>query len=218
MASKSVIQSKVRLWEVVDSYTEENRGMMIIRCPDCGYQYKIRATQYRNTRSCRRCRFVIQNKGNLGKHRGVGELSKTYYNYYKNNAKRRSVSFTVSIKELWRIALSQDMTCALSGLPIKFPTMRNINGQAHFGDLTFNEKQYVRVGSGNLLAASVDRIDSEKGYRKGNVQWVNKSINVMKNGFSQEEFIYYCHQVAKHNKCPKIGKLKGNRKKNIRKK
>jgi hypothetical protein len=46
--------------------------------------------------------------------------------------------------------------------------------------------------------ASVDRIDSSKGYIKGNVQWVHKTINKMKWGYSQGEFIEFCEAVVKH--------------------
>jgi hypothetical protein len=47
---------------------------------------------------------------------------------------------------------------------------------------------------------SVDRIDSLRGYVEGNVQWVHKKINIMKNVYSQEEFIILCKQVVKHTK------------------
>jgi hypothetical protein len=45
----------------------------------------------------------------------------------------------------------------------------------------------------------LDRIDSSKGYIVGNVQWVHKHVNVMKNIFSQEMFIFICNQVSKNN-------------------
>ena len=50
------------------------------------------------------------------------------------------------------------------------------------------------------MTASLDRIDSNLGYVKGNVQWVHKHINVMKNIFNQDMFIFLCNQVTKTNK------------------
>lgn len=49
------------------------------------------------------------------------------------------------------------------------------------------------------LNLSLDRIDSNKGYIEGNVQWVDKRINMMKQSFTQDEFIKMCIEVAKNN-------------------
>ena len=38
---------------------------------------------------------------------------------------------------------------------------------------------------------SVDRIDSSVGYYEGNVQLVCQSVNLAKNGYSNEEFLYF---------------------------
>ena len=48
----------------------------------------------------------------------------------------------------------------------------------------------------NKNTASLDRIDSSKGYVEGNVQWVHKMINMSKQQYSQEEFIDMCKAVA----------------------
>ena len=50
------------------------------------------------------------------------------------------------------------------------------------------------------ITASLDRIDSNKGYIKNNVQWVHKHINTMKMHMTDREFIDMCKKVAKHNK------------------
>lgn len=42
---------------------------------------------------------------------------------------------------------------------------------------------------------SVDRIDSQKHYKKDNVQIVLYEINAMKMDFPQEEFIQLCREV-----------------------
>mgnify|MGYP003351787189 CR=1 FL=1 len=63
--------------------------------------------------------------------------------------------------------IEQQGKCKLSGIEISLPKK-------------WNDKNYT---------ASLDRIDSDKGYEKGNVQWVHKHINVMKNIFPQELFL-----------------------------
>ena len=44
--------------------------------------------------------------------------------------------------------------------------------------------------------ASIDRIDSSKGYIKGNVQWVHKNVNIAKNALSHSEFLNLCQSVS----------------------
>ena len=43
--------------------------------------------------------------------------------------------------------------------------------------------------------ASVDRIDSDKGYIKGNIQWVHKYINKMKQDLPDDLFVEWCGKV-----------------------
>lgn len=45
--------------------------------------------------------------------------------------------------------------------------------------------------------ASIDRIDSNLGYVRNNIQWVLKDINKMKNDFDQSHFIELCSKVSK---------------------
>lgn len=47
---------------------------------------------------------------------------------------------------------------------------------------------------------SIDRINSDIGYEEGNIQWVDKRINMMKGSLSNEEFIELCTKVANYNK------------------
>jgi hypothetical protein len=43
---------------------------------------------------------------------------------------------------------------------------------------------------------SVDRIDSSVGYIEGNIQWVHKDVNRMKNNLDQARFVEVCKLVA----------------------
>ena len=48
--------------------------------------------------------------------------------------------------------------------------------------------------------ASLDRIDSSKGYIKGNIQWVLKDINLMKGSTDEDYFKFLCGLVKNKNK------------------
>jgi hypothetical protein len=47
--------------------------------------------------------------------------------------------------------------------------------------------------------ASLDRIDSSKGYIKGNVRFISCMANLALNVWSDEDLIEFCHAVAKNN-------------------
>lgn len=55
--------------------------------------------------------------------------------------------------------------------------------------------------SGEAIAlgdtASLDRVDSTKGYEAGNVQWVHKVVNKMKNDMPEAEFLAWIQKVAR---------------------
>ncbi len=46
--------------------------------------------------------------------------------------------------------------------------------------------------------ASLDRIDSTKGYDRGNVQWIHKAVNQVKMALPEDAFIQICCDVARH--------------------
>lgn len=114
---------------------------------------------------------------------GVGEISSGFwYDHIVKSANgsklgnkiRKPKDLTISISEAWDIFLKQNKKCALSGIELTFP-------------VTYKDKSWT---------ASLDRIDSSKGYILGNVQWVHKDINIMKNKFSQEHFINMCKLIT----------------------
>ena len=105
---------------------------------------------------------------------GCGDLSGDYWNKVVNGAKSRKLEIKVSLKDAWNKFVEQDKKCALTGVPLDFGTTKRAN------DMT----------------ASLDRIDSSKGYIPGNIQWVHKKINVMKMDLSQDQFIDWCRKVS----------------------
>lgn len=75
----------------------------------------------------------------------------------------------------WKLFLGQGRRCALTGLVLELSPSKMNKGAS---------------------TASLDRIDSAKGYIAGNVQWVHIVINMMKQTLSDEEFVLWCHRVA----------------------
>ena len=107
--------------------------------------------------------------------RGYGDIPLKYFNNIKHHATvLRNIKFELTIEEIWELFLSQDRKCALSGTSLQFP----------------------KRSKDKSCTASLDRIDSSKGYVPGNVQWVHKDINIMKNKFDNQYFIEICKLVA----------------------
>lgn len=143
---------------------------------DCGKNKDIRATAIIEgyNKSCGCSQHL---KG------GYKELSKHYIYSIEYNAKRRGMEFNLTMKELWDIFEKQEKKCALTGLKISLIHNKN------------NRKKYQ--------TASLDRIDSSKGYTIDNVQWVHKRVNAMKNNMTEEEFFKLCKLVHLRNKNKK---------------
>jgi len=111
------------------------------------------------------------------KYKGVGDLSSTKFRGIKARAKHRGQKFTISIKYAWELFLAQDGRCSLTGVPI-----------------TLNPSSMEKGAS----TASLDRIDSTKGYVRGNVQWTHADINFMKHSLPMKDFVDWCCKVADH--------------------
>ena len=101
-------------------------------------------------------------------------MSGDHWGKIQRRAKNRGLEFTITIEEAWDLFQAQEGRCALSGAPIKF----------------------ARSQKSGVQTASLDRRDSTKGYVTGNIQWVHKIVNMMKNTLTDEEFIEWCKTIA----------------------
>lgn len=89
------------------------------------------------------------------------------------------MEFNISKEYAWNILLQQNFRCTLSGIKLKLTDSA--------AELKADKES---------ITASIDRIDSSKGYVEGNIQWIHKKLNIMKLDMSQSEFINQCKAVA----------------------
>jgi hypothetical protein len=182
-----VLGKKFGLLTVVSSAGLTNCGHKQYNCKcNCGNDVVRTGTSIRRSEnsSCG-CFKKIGNQNACWK--GFGEISRDFWfghivrsaNGSKNgNHIRKPKELSITIEDAWKLFLKQNRKCALTGLLLIFPTS----------------------GADKDWTASLDRIDSSKGYIKGNVQWVHKIVNIMKNKFQQDTFIYFCKKIAE-NQC-----------------
>lgn len=142
---------------------------------DCGQLTKINRSKFGLTKSCG-CRLSVKWEKNPN-WTGYGKLQGGIWEQYVRNAKKRKISFDLSIKDAWEAFESQHGKCAITNVEIKL-------GRRHREETT----------------ASLDRIDNKIGYKKNNVHWVHKKINQIKMDMPLDEFISWCERVTNANR------------------
>lgn len=172
MKKIGMIGKKFGMLTVLNEVEYKKGGHIKYLCKcDCGNTCEVFGTHLRqgNTVSCK-----CKNKVN-------GVSSDMWYKIIKgslkNRTKRNDLEINITKEYVNELFNAQNGKCKLSGVDLTLPK-------------GWKDRSYT---------ASLDRINSNLGYVEGNVQWVHKHINIMKNTFPQEMFIYLCHQVAKKN-------------------
>ena len=110
--------------------------------------------------------------------KGYQGLSGTDWYYILFKAKERNIPVAITIEDAWEQYKKQDGKCALTNLPLKINAIRSRRTERD---------------------ASLDRIDSKKGYEIDNIQWVHKDIQLMKNVLNMDRFIQLCNLVVENN-------------------
>lgn len=113
-----------------------------------------------------------------GNSKYVGEMSGSYFYGIKKGAESRGFEFLITAEQAWDAFVSQGGRCALSGCEIEFAPYQSWKGPRP--------------------TASLDRIDSKRGYVFENIQWVHKTLNAMKMDLEEGEFVEWCRMVVQH--------------------
>jgi hypothetical protein len=162
-------------------YRYQNVWMCLCRCGAMCFYTTDHLT--RKTRPVVSCGCRRRACGSAHKDwKGVEDISGAWFSthithHFGRRDSRKVLDVSVTIEYLWELFVAQDRKCALTRLPLIFAANRKKT------DTT----------------ASLDRIDSNLGYVPGNVQWVHKHVNIMKNAFNQDYFIHICTLVAEKN-------------------
>lgn len=112
------------------------------------------------------CKKCVSESKAFHANQSVGN-SQRMFNRIKNTAKDRQIYFDLTVESMMSKFSGK---CALTGWDIS---------------IAFRSE-----------TASLDRIDSNKGYVIDNIQWVHKMVNMTKNKYSQDEFVKMCKAIA----------------------
>lgn len=166
---------KFNKWTIIsfDGLTNGGESRWLCRC-DCGFEKVLTIGNVTGgySRQCKSC-SVIRNYVE-------GTIPTPVWKTILKNAQNRGRLVGITKEFAEDLFIQQNKKCAISGLDIVFVR---------------SNKEYVQ----GLQTASLDRINSAEGYKEDNVQWVHKSINMMKNNLIQGRFIELCRLVASNN-------------------
>lgn len=166
---------KLTAIERVESATKNTKWLF--KC-ECGNEKIMSLTSVKTGKSvtcgCSKYRKGVDRTNYAGE---VGNISFALYKRLIHEAKKREIEFSVSPEYLNNLLILQNFYCALSNVPI------------------YLNKNVSYEGKGT---ASLDRIDSSKGYIEGNVWWVHKDINWMKSVLSVKLLQDYCYKIIEN--------------------
>ena len=152
-------------------HRSRNRPYWLCQC-DCGNQKILRTDCLKQTgiKSCGCSRRGPNNPS----WKGIGEIHQSVLTKIRDDAKIRKLEFGLTLEYLWSLFVGQNKKCNLTGDILCFgQTCRDTS-----------------------RTASLDRIDPDKGYVEGNVQWVHKNVNFAKQSMTQNQFVSMCKKVA----------------------
>lgn len=117
---------------------------------------------------CKSCSYT-----NRMKYETVNEISGKYLTRAQRGAMVRGISFDITMADLSSAWETQKGICTLSNIPLT-----------------------LLGSSDEPSTASIDRIDSNLGYTRQNIQWVHKTVNKMKMELDEDKFISFCVSIA----------------------
>jgi len=179
----NLVGQKIGTLTVIKKVTECNQGRILWDCIcSCGkpkrLSTKLLNLRKRNNSGSCGCMNPFKGK-NHPQWKGCGDFSAGWFHSHiiRGGKARVKVEVKINILDLDKLFKKQKGKCALSGL-----------------DLIVHNRSETNT-------ASVDRIDSTKGYTKKNIQFVHKDINMMKRIYNQTYFIELCKLVTNYNKA-----------------
>lgn len=145
-------------------------------CPRCKEEQTYLRKNYamaslKEGKLCKACSNKITENCHRGWYR---DIRVSWFNKFKTNAILRGIEWDLTLDDVADLMVIQDNKCALTGWDIEFP----------------------EHGHAQKAPASIDRVDSAKGYFVDNIQLVTKHVNMMKQSYDNDYFIEVCKAVA----------------------
>ena len=175
---------------------KQNRILTTCKCDNCGTEFQKPLSEYTRNQKLGRHNFCsrscagkfrqslnipltqaqLDNQRAISKHSGNRKDMYTPFRETLHRTKRRFKEVNITLQDLKEQWEKQNGRCAYTNLPIILPI-----GNSH-PDIRYQ--------------ASLDRIDSNLGYIRGNIQFVATPINYMKSTMSDKVFREYLKEIT----------------------
>jgi len=185
------------------------RSLVEVKCFNCGKKVKKLKGEYNRSLKLgrrffcsRSCSVTIKNKEfpNINLKQLIPDNRRdeyTSFRFFMKVVKQREINTKYRLgkcnnidlkylKELWE---NQEGICPITGWNLVLP--HSTEG--------WKTKR-------NSKRASLDRIDSSKGYMRGNVRFISFMANIARSNMEDEELIKFCDAVTRKNKNDKRSK------------
>lgn len=174
-----------------DGKNKNGQYFWISKC-ECGLEHRCLGTSLLKgyTTKCSKCTKQRWLEQNYARSLAVGRITSAWWGTHivkrargHNNSgylkgTKKTYELNITMDYAWNLFVEQKGLCALSGLSLDFPQGRKVHGGT----------------------ASLDRIDSSRGYVENNVQWLHKDINMLKGSRTDEKLISLCNLVVNFKK------------------
>ena len=154
-----------------------------LQCAECKQDFEKELTEYhRQQRRCSQKEFFCNHKcqGVSQAKFSVDELSpfRFLFKNLKNACRTKNLDNDFDVKFLKTLWESQKGICPYTGIQMILPYSSSTASCVH-----------------SLEAASLDRIDSDKGYTKENVEFICRFVNLGKNKYPKEEVVNFLKKI-----------------------
>lgn len=161
------------LFQVVERASVKNKKVYwLVQCLGCNHYYTLAADVIKkNTNGCQACDRRNRPKGIASlSWQGGKYIPAKFLSNVARGARRRGITCQITIAELDALWEKQNGRCA------------------------YTNRELTLINEGT---ASLDRIDSSQGYSPANVQFVHKTVNVMKWALPEDEFFQFIAEIYK---------------------
>jgi len=148
----------------------------VCRCNVCNAEHVLSVAYFKADKLSINCSSCSWKRN----FKGYEEIPLTYWSRVEAQARQRGLSVGISIEDAWNIFLIQRRKCYYTGEDLKFGKRK--------------EEQ----------TASLDRVDSKKGYELGNIVWCHKDVNRMKSNLTESRFRELCNKIVNLPKVPEF--------------
>ena len=173
-----------------------SRKLSKCNCANCGIEFEKPVSEINRNLSkgsknfCSRTCVGKNNFKNFGEKKSDYNISQhsenrkdefTKFKYHYRNINKRNKEVNVSIEDLKQVWESQNGICPYLGIKLQI-------------------NSYGKIKKDPITSASLDRIDSSKGYINGNIQWISRAVNFMKNDMSEDELFKIFDLIVENRK------------------